>query len=195
MGLAPDKKGAKKLRARLAFWDESGISQKPTVRHTWSPRGVTPAILSTGRWKSRSVVGVITATPLGHKPKLFARIFRRTIRSREVIQTIRELRRHIKGTLVLMWDGLGSYTSQETRQFLKTQRFWLRVYSFPPYAPDLNPPEYLWSCGKNKDFVHLYVDTPEDLDIHIQRYKRRIRRKPDLLTGFIKKSSLFPELR
>lgn len=191
LGLAADKKGAKNLGARLGFWDESGISQKPSVRRTWAPKGHTPLIFSPGSGKSRSVVGLITATPYGRKPKLFLRIFPRTIRSGEVIRTLKELRRHTPGILVLIWDGLKAHTSQATRRFLKTQRSWLRVYRFPAYAPELNPTEYLWSCGKNKDFAHLYVDTMDDLDIHIRKYKRRIRRQPDLLTGFLKKSSLF----
>lgn len=179
------------MHARLGFWDESGISQKPSIRRTWAPKGQTPILLSTGSWKSRSVVGIITARHNGQKPKLFLRIFTRTIRSIEVIRTLKELRHHIQGRLVLVWDGLGAHTARATQDFLKTQRSWLRVHRFPPYAPELNPPEYLWSCGKNKDFAHLYVDTVDDLDSRIRRYKRRVRRHPDLLTGFLKKSSLF----
>lgn len=189
--MAAGKKGAKNLGACIGFWDESGISQKPSVRRTWAPKGMTPIILSTGSWKSRSVVGIIVTRPDGKKPKLFLRIFSRTIRSDEVIRTIKEFRRHVKGTLLLLWDGLGAHTSGKTKNFLKTQRHWLRIRRFPAYTPELNPVEYLWSCGKNKDFAHLYVDTVADLDTHIRKYKRRIRRNPNLLTGFLKKSSLF----
>jgi transposase len=146
---------------------------------------------STGSWKARSVTGMIACTPTARNPQLFLRIYRRTIRSQETIRTVKELRRHITGMLVLIWDGLGAHTSKETRQFLKTQRHWLRVYRFPAYAPELNPVEYLWSSGKNKDFAHLDVETMPDLDIHIKKYKRRLRRSPRLLTGFLKKSSLF----
>lgn len=189
--MAASKKGAKKLNAILGFWDESGISERPTVRRTWAPRGQTPVISSTGSWKSRSLIGIISCTSRGRKPKLFLRIHARTIRSREVTHAVKELRRHLRGIIFLLWDGLKTHTSKETRAFLKTQRHWLRIYRFPAYAPELNPTEYLWSVGKNKDLVHLHVDTVNDLDTHIRRYKRRISSRPDLLTGFLKRSTLF----
>lgn len=179
------------MGARIGFWDESGLTQKPTVRRTWSLKGVTPIISGTGSWKSRSLAGVIACSPEAQKPKLFLRIFPRSVRTKEAIRALKELRQHIKEKLILMWDGLRTHHSKEMKAFLRTQRHWLSPCRFPAYAPELNPVEYLWSCGKNKDFAHLYADTVSDLDVHIRRYKRRIRRRPDLLTGFLKKSGLF----
>lgn len=175
----------------MIFWDESGISQKPTVRRTWSPKGKTPVITSTGSWRSRSVIGIIISTPCGRKPKLFLRIFKHSIKYPDVIRTIKEFHRHIKRKKVfLIWDGLSSHWAKDTIDFIDSQK-WLKVFRFPCYAPELNPLEYLWSVGKGKDLAHLYVNPIDELDIHIRRYKRRIQRRPDLLTSFLKKSSLF----
>ena len=109
----------------------------------------------------------------------------------DVIRTIKELRAHVRGKLVLVWDGLAAHTSKNTRAFLTSQKHWLTVYRFPAYAPELNPVEYLWSCGKNKDLANLYVETVENLDPHIRSYKRRVQRNPKLMKGFLKASSLF----
>jgi transposase len=119
------------------------------------------------------------------------RIHRHSIKTSDVIRTVKEFRRHVRGHVVLVWDNLSAHISKETRVFLESQRYWLTVFRFPSYAPELNPVEYLWSSGKNKELAHLYVDTVDDLDIHIRKYKRRVQRHPDLLTGFLKKSSLF----
>lgn len=93
--------------------------------------------------------------------------------------------------MFLVWDGLPAHWSRETRDVLNTHSSWLRVYRFPPYAPELNPVEYLWASGKNKELANLCVDTMNDLDTHIRSYKRRVRRNPLLLTGFLRKSTLF----
>lgn len=152
---------------------------------------MTPLIRSTGSWRARSSAGVITATPAGRKPKLFLRIFTHTIASSDVIRAVKEIRRHVRGMLFLVWDGLPAHRSLETRAFLKRQASWLRIYRFPAYAPELNPVEYLWASGKNKELANLCADTMGDLDARIRSYKRRVQRTPSILTGFLKKSTLF----
>ena len=179
------------MGAILAFWDESGISQRATVRRTWAPKGRTPVITSSGSWRSRSVIGIITCTPKGKRPKLFLRIYPHSIKHPDVIRCLKEFRRHIRGRVILLWDGLMPHRARRTREFLKTQRHWLNVYRFPAYAPELNPPEYLFSASKARDLAGLYVGVIDDIDAHIKSSKRRFQRHPDLLTGFIKESTLF----
>ena len=175
----------------LAFWDESGISQRATVRRTWAPQGHTPVITSAGSWRSRSVIAIITCTSRGRKPKLFLRIFPHAIKHPDVIRGLKEFRRHAQRRVILLWDGLMPHRARSTNEYLKAQRHWLRTYRFPPYAPELNPPEYLFSASKSKDLAGLYVDTIDDIDGHIRNSKRRLQRRPDLLTGFLKASGLF----
>lgn len=179
------------MGAILAFWDESGISQRATVRRTWAPKGRTPVILSTGSWRSRSIIGIITCRPNGRRPKLFLRIFPHTIKHPDVIRCLKEFRRHARGRVLLLWDGLTPHQARNTRIFLKAQRHWLHVYRFPAYAPELNPPEYLFSASKSHDLAGLYAGDIDDIDAHIKSSKRRFQRQPNLLTGFLKKSTLF----
>lgn len=162
------------------------------MRRTWAPRGQTPIIKTSAvRWLRRSVIGVIKSSPRGRQPKLYLRIFKGTIGSKEIIRFIRELRRHIKGKMILLWDRLPAHRSKELKAFLEAQKHWLTIEWLPPYAPELNPVEYLWSTGKKKDLANLYADTLVDIDRAIRRYKQRVRRRQDLLTGFLKASTLF----
>ncbi len=43
--VASRKKNARRRRALIVFQDESGISQRPSVRRTWAPRGHTPVLV------------------------------------------------------------------------------------------------------------------------------------------------------
>lgn len=161
------------------------------MRRTWAPKGRTPIITSTGSWRSRSVIGIITCTPKGKRPRLFLRIFRHAIKHPDVIRCLKEFRRHVKGQVILLWDGLTPHRARATKVFLKTQRHWLNVYRFPAYAPELNPPEYLFSASKSKYLTGLYVVAIDDIDARIKSSKRRFQRRPDLLIGFLKASTLF----
>ena len=40
--MAPGKKNARRRKAWIFFQDESGVSQRPSIRRTWAPRGETP---------------------------------------------------------------------------------------------------------------------------------------------------------
>ncbi len=190
-GLATHPKKGCRTHARLAFWDESGVSDRPTVRRTWSLRGRTPIIQSAGHWRTRSVVGVILCTVEGRRPALLLRIVQGTVRSPDVVRVLTELRRHTRGTVILLWDRLAAHRSREVQASLRTQRSWLSVETFPAYAPELNPPEYLWSALTRKDLANVSPDTPEDLDARIRRGVRRVRRQPDVRTGCLRASTLF----
>lgn len=161
------------------------------MRKTWAPKGQTPIIHSPCSWRSRSVVGTITSIFNGKKPKLFLRIFKHTIKSPDIIQAVKEFRKHVKGKVIIIWDGLSAHTSAETEKFLKSQKDWLIAERFPTYAPELNPVEYVWSTMKNKDLANLPTSKIESLDGRICKAKKRIQRRSDLLTGFLKESSLF----
>lgn len=161
------------------------------MRRTWAPRGQTPIIRSTGSWKTRSLVGIVTCTPEGRRPRFYLRLFKTSIHDVHFIRCLKELRRHVRGRLILLIDRLAAHRSGKAKAFFKAQRHWLRIKWFPPYAPELNPVEYVWSNGKRKDLANFCPDTIPELDRGIRRYGQRMRRRPDLLRGFLKASSLF----
>jgi transposase len=179
------------MRAKLAFWDQSGISDRPTVRRTWAERGQTPIIPSAGRYTKRVVTGAIVTTPSGGKPSLFFRMDKKDVDAKKIVAALKQLRRHLRGKVILLWDRLPAHRSKHVQAFLATQTDWLTVEWFPSYAPELNPIEHLWSSVKRKDAGNFCPDTVEELDGMIRKAARRIRRHPDVLAGCLKASELF----
>lgn len=183
------KKGVE-LNARIAFLDESGISERPSVRRTWAPKGKTPIIFSTGSWSVRSVIGVITCTSTGDNPRLYMRIFAGAVRQEHEIVFLKEFRRHERGPLLLLWDRLAAHRAKTVKEYIASCPG-LTAEHFPSYAPELNPVEYVWATAKNRDLANLYPEGLCDLDRHIRNMKKRLKRRVDLLKGFLQKSSLF----
>lgn len=191
-GLAPAKKGAAECHYDIAFQDESGLSERPTVRRTWSLKGQTPVISSVLSWKNLSMVATLICTPLGRKTKLFFRIMAGTVKSKQIIGYLKELKRYrSKKKLLLIWDGLPVHRSKLVKKFLNNECSWLKVARFPAYAPELNPVEYLWSAMKNRDLCNLVPEGIKSLKQAANRSKRRIQRHPTLLKGFLKSSGLY----
>jgi len=53
--MAGSKKNAKRRKAWILFQDESGISERPSVRRTWAPKGETPVLIHAFNWKKMSI--------------------------------------------------------------------------------------------------------------------------------------------
>lgn len=184
------KKGAR-LSATFVFEDESGYSERPTVKRTWAPRGETPIIQSAGSWKTRTAIGLIACTPKGKRARFFLKIVRGSAKVPDFISMLKHLKRHIRGKVFLVWDGLPGHRSKAVREYAADNKKRLSVFRFPAYAPELNPVEYSWHSSKTKDFANHTPKNVMALEAQIRKSAMRIRQNPDLLSGFLKKSGLF----
>jgi transposase len=128
------------------------------VQSTWSRRGQTPVIHSATNWKKYSAIGVITCNRQGKKPGLFLRLTAGSVTKEIILKTIKDLRRHTRGRVVLVWDGLPAHRAKIVQEYAASQKSWLKVERLPAYAPELNPVEYLWSAGKKKALANVCPD-------------------------------------
>lgn len=113
------------------------------------------------------------------------------IRSTQVVRFLRHLRRHIRGPVVLLWDGLNAHRSAETRTYLEAQRAWLSVHRLPAYAPELNPVEGLWAWFKGTAAANLCPDDLAPVRRQLRLGRRRLGRHHARLRGFLHKAGLF----
>ena len=191
-GLSPHPKKGLRTGSYLGFLDETGFSDRPTVRRTWSRKGKTPIIPTAGGWKNRTVIGTIVASPRGDRPRFFASIRPAAVKTPDIIAYLKELKRHLKGRkLILFWDGLRAHTSKATSAYVKAERRWLTTERTPTYAPEVNPAEYGWASMKTRDLANSCSETLPALDRRIRSSIRRLKRDPRLLKGFLKASGLF----
>lgn len=112
------------------------------------------------------------------------------IRSPQVVRFLRHLRRHIRGSVVLLWDGLHAHRSLETRAYVEAQDAWLTVHRLPAYAPELNPVEGLWAWLKGTAAANLCPDGLPPVRRELRLGRRRLIRHPDRLRGFLHKAGL-----
>lgn len=155
-------------------------------------KGRTPIIVSAGGWKNLSLLAAILCTPAGRKPKLFLKSLPGAVHAKEIIVYLRNLKRHRAGrNILLFWDGLAAHRAKIVKQFLKENRSWLRAIRMPAYAPELNPPEYLWAAMKAKYLANLRPEGLPLLGRAVRNSYRQIKKKPGLLAGFLKASRLF----
>lgn len=144
--LARAKKKSLKERRTLVFVDESGLSERPRVVHTWAPKGQTPQLVFSHAWGKLSVIAGITWW------EFYFRLFRGSIKSRQAVEFLGHLRRQIRGRLLIIWEGLAVHRSRHVRDYgarsggadrpgavasLRARTQPLRIHRGPSQAPCL----------------------------------------------------------
>ena len=169
----------------IVMVDESGKSEMPTVVVTWAPRGQTPRLRHLFRGAHVSMIAGIT--PRG---KLHYQMYHRRVRSAQVIRFLRHLLSHIRGRLVVFWDGGSIHTSKMVQRFLETHRSRLTTHFFPAYAPEVNPQEQVWHQLKYVELRNVCPTTAEELIAETRAGMERIRHQSELFPAFFEHAGL-----
>ena len=101
--LADAKRNAARRHASIVFVDESGFSERPSIRRTWAPRGRTPVLTHRCRsWKTLSVIGAVGYRTDRAGTRVFVMLHSGAVHSAEVVRFVRHLRRHLPGPVILI---------------------------------------------------------------------------------------------
>jgi putative transposase len=163
----------------------------PVLRRTWAPCGATPTLPVRARSHEKvSGIGALIVSPRRRQITLALALHpHRNIRGPEVLRFLRHLARHVRGPFILLWDRGRSHRHALVQTWLSAHPR-CHVVWFPPYAPDLNPVELVWSYLKYGRLANFAPDTPDDIQITVSRERRRLARHPEVLRSFFRHSAL-----
>lgn len=137
-----------------------------------------------------SMAGLLAYAPDGSTARILLHTHPGAYNDAVLIEVLRQLRRHVRGKVTLIWDLLNSHRSRAMKAWLKANRHWIVVEELPPYADDLNPCEALWANLKGQELANLCPDTLEECVDAARAGIRRIRRSERLPFGFLERSRL-----
>jgi transposase len=163
----------------------------PLVRRTWAPRGRTPELVQRTRsHKKVSIIAALAVSPARDAVRLYFRLYAdRNIKAAEVVDFLRQLRRHLKRPAVVVLDRLAAHRSKRVRALLVATPA-LHIELLPPYAPELNPVEYLWSYLKLNPLANRAFFEVDTLADTARAQTRILQRDEKLLRSFLAHSPL-----
>ena len=161
------------------------------VKRTWGRRGQTPVLRHAFKHHRKvSAIGALTISPKRKQLGSYLHLYRDTdICQEAVVAFLRDLLRHLRGPVILIWDRWAVHRGQIVRAFLQ-QHPRVQVEWLPAYAPELNPEEYCWTTLKYHRLCnhgHFDVQTLEEAVSH---EFLSIRDDQSLLRSFVHASSL-----
>ena len=189
--MAPHPKKVAAEQAHLVLIDESGLLLNPLVRRTWAVRGQTPIIGGDGGHRKRvSVVGAVSVSPLAqHLGLYFATLPDGFFTAGAVVGFLRDLLKHLRGEVVVVWDGGGNHKGPLIRDFLRRNER-LSLERLPAYAPALNPVEAVWSWLKYGQLANDVPDGIPELDDEVVDRLVELKFDPGLLRVLWERSDL-----
>lgn len=177
---------ARRTGATLLFLDESCVQSRPNVRRTWAPEGSRPEMRF--RQGDRMKLNLISAvTPEG---TLYYEVDAENIGGTRVIWFLEKLLEEIPGRVMVVWDNGRTHRSVEVKTFLWLNRKRIETRRFPPYAPELDPDEMVWSTLKSQRLANYCPKSSEELWDATKREMNWMQRHPDLVASFIRHSDL-----
>ena len=161
------------------------------MRRTWSPRGQTPVLYQVGRHRQKvSAIAALCVAPERTHVRLYFRLLpNANVNGPLLIAFLRQLRRHLRDAMVLVWDRLNSHIGTQMRAFVARTPT-LTPFLFPPYAPELDPVEYVWSYLKGSALANHASPDVTTLVATARRQGRAMQHRPYLLHSFIRHSPL-----
>ena len=146
----------------------------------------------TGGSNKRVSLAALIAVKPGCRPRLVYRVHhgrrrrddqRKGFTEADYARLLDDAHQQLGGPLVVVRDGLNTHASG-VMAGLVAARDWLTVFRLPPYAPELNPAEAVWSHLK-RSLANLAKRDIIQLTALVKTRLRRMQYRPGLLDGFL----------
>jgi transposase len=180
------KRIATRQKRTLVFVDEAGFYLLPGAVKTYGLRGRTPVV---DEWQTRDHLSVMGALTTGGR--VYTLVRQTSLTGVETVEFLWHLGRQIQEPVLLIWDRSPIHRQANVTEFVATVGAkGLRVELLPPYAPDLNPVEWLWRHLKEVEMANLTCLDLEELHQEFHQALGRIRGKPRLFPSFFEGAGL-----
>lgn len=170
---------ARKHKATIFFLDEAGFSSEPNLGRTYGLKGETPVVKTTGQRQKINAISAVSA-----KGAFWCQTYTGTFNSGRFVQFLKDFRRGGRGRAFLVVDGHPSHRAKVVAQYIAQCKGQLELHFLPPYAPDLNPDEFVWQYAKTNGVAKKPLKQGESLKRRVEADLAAIKSKPALIRSF-----------
>jgi transposase len=160
--------------ATVELWttDEHRIGLKPLLRKVWAPIGRRPIAIVQHRFAWRYLVGFVHPAS-GRTLFHLATAVSIPLFEAELAAFARQVEAGPKKKIVLVLDRAGWHTSLRLR--VPNHVY---LHFLPPYSPELQPAEHLWSLT-NAPLINRHFDSIDELEDAQLAHCAALQRQPE----------------
>jgi len=173
------RKRAKLLGAKIFFSDEAGFQSDPVLGRTYGLKGHTPIVTTSGQRQSLNVISAVNA-----RGEFWAVTYTGKLNAQSFMVFLQNFVESQPGKIFLVVDGHPAHKANAVKDYIKSLEGRLELHFLPPYAPDLNPDEFVWSYMKNIGVSKKPLKKNESLQSRIDQDLNGIKRNRKLVKSF-----------
>jgi len=170
---------ARREGATIFFLDEAGFTSEPTLGRTYGLKGQTPVVATSGQRQKVSAISAITA-----RGGFWSEVYTGMLSAARFVSFLKNFRRGGRGKVFLVVDGHPSHHAKVVREYVEATHGQLELHFLPPYAPDLNPDEFVWQHAKTNGAAKKPLRQGESLKNRVVADLAAIKRSPSLVRAF-----------
>jgi transposase len=176
---------AKRTKAEISFWDESGFRADAVHGKTWGARAHTPVVQVPGQRQSISAASAVSS-----KGAFWFATYAGALTGPLFVDLLRRMMRGRRKPLHLILDGLPAHKALAVKAYVAGLDDKLTLHYLPGYAPDLNPDELVWSHAKRTGNARRPLQQGERLADRITAQLAEMARRPALVRSFFRHPSV-----
>ena len=134
------RRRAKRVGAMIFFLDEAGFQSDPPLGRTYGLKGKTPVVTTSGQRPSIKVISAVNA-----RGEFWAATYPGKLEAEAFVAFLQNFMSGRKSKVFLVVDGHPAHKANLVKPLVKRMKGRLELHFLPPYAPDLNPDEFVWS--------------------------------------------------
>lgn len=180
------RRRAKRENAEIYWEDETGLRSDHLAGRSYSPRGHTPVIVSTGKRFGCNVISAVNN--LG---KMRFRVFRGSFTQKVMMDFLERLTRDAKRKIIVIADGHPAHKGRRVQQWLASRAGQCELVLLPGYAPELNPDELLNQDLKSNVFSAGRPYTPNEMIGQTRSYLTATQKRPDIVRSYFNEAHVY----
>lgn len=171
--------------AKIFFLDEAGFQSDAPLGRTYGLRGKTPVVKTSGQRQSIHVISAVNA-----RGEFWAATYSGKLDAESFVQFLKDFMKGRKKNVMLVVDGHPAHKANLVKEYIAQLKGRLELHFLPPYAPDLNPDEFVWSYMKNNGVSKRPLKRNESMRSRIEEDLRAIYGNPRLVRAFFGEASV-----
>ena len=179
------KQRAKRVGAAIFFLDEAGFQSDPPLGRTYGLKGQTPVVVTSGQRQSINVISAVTA-----RGEFWAATYTGKLNAEAFVAFLQNFMKGRSGKVFLVVDGHPAHKANTVKHYLRTLDGRLALHFLPPYAPDLNPDEFVWSHMKCNGVSKKPLKQNESLRARVEEDISNIKGNRTLVRSFFSAASV-----
>lgn len=176
---------ARREKAEIFFWDESGFRADAVHGKTWAAKGQTPVVQRPGQRQSISAASAVNS-----KGAFWFETYQGGLTGELFVQLLKNMMADRDKPVHLVIDGLPAHKKAIVKEFVAGTEGALTLHFLPGYAPDLNPDELVWSYTKRTGTARSPLRKGDKLKDRVDQQLQSIADDPALVRSFFRHPSV-----